>query len=258
MKHVVKKFLSKHKVGNDVVDVINSVPFNENAIAQLIQTKFENYYALLQTDDNELIQAFKYQVDDKSYFIPEPNPIVIYFEIGRHNSRQTAEWKSKVINELSQSKQNAYSIFNNFFTFYSISSISTIFLFNSIEAFINNAIPKDFKYSNQQKKSTEVYDKYQIQRYLTFEEKIKKVIPEIKQKMFHVEFSQKFESIIKLKNFRDEIMHTKAYDKSTPNIYQNLFTTSLDFNYEEVVKNVRDFINYYEPNLIEECECGKD
>jgi hypothetical protein len=123
---------------------------------------------------------------------------------------------------------------------------------------MNILIPKDFNYSRSGEKRTELYDKAQIQKYVPFEEKIKIIIPSIKNRSFQQDFSHKFSSILKLKEFRDEIIHTKALDNKAETIYQGLFTTSLNFDYKKTIYDVRDFLNYYEPGIIEECDCGKD
>lgn len=242
-----------------MIDVISSIPVNEQAIAELKRTNFEGHYAIIQTDGNELIQAFQYNKNGNTYFIPEPNPIVIYFEVGRLYIKNIAKAQQTLFDELNQKKPDAYKILNNFYAFYMYASVCATFLFNAIEAFINNLIPKHFTYSRVLDKKTEVYDKFQIQRHLQFEEKIKNVLPLIFEgKSFHKEQSHKYAHIEKLREFRDEIMHTKSYDQTSPNHYKSLFTVSLDFDYAETLSSVRDFINYYEPNLIEECDCGND
>lgn len=258
MKHVIKKFLKSHQVGDQVIEIINSTPIDINAIEELKKTNFENYHALLQTEGNEIIYGFKYNSINSTYFIPEPNPIVIYFETARFNYRQISNLKDKLFEELNLLKPNAYKTLDNFHVFFIHASISATFMFNAIEAFINGLIPKDYKYSKVLERKTEVYDVFQIQKYLQFEEKIKNVVPEIKNNSFHVQHSHKYDKIIKLKDFRDEIVHTKSYSDPKSNYYQKLYSTSLDFDYKNTLLAVRDFINYYEPNLIQECKCDND
>ncbi|MGZ5245371.1 MAG: hypothetical protein ACXWD4_15725 [Bacteroidia bacterium] len=50
-------------------------------------------------------------------------------------------------------------------------------------------------------------------------------------------------------------MHTKAIGANGSNFYKTLFTMSLDFKYNKALQAVREFINFYEPNLIEDCDC---
>jgi len=269
MKHVVKKFIRSQKVGQDVSDVISSVAYDEEKFTQLIKNDFEGYYGFIQTTENELIQAFTYKRNNKNYIIPEANPIVIYFECARRNIRYIKEADAKLFIELEKIRPenlgteeaksaNANIMLNQFYNYYSLVSVSASFLFNAIEAFMNNAIPKDFIYSKDSNRCTVSYTKYQIQKEISFEEKIKTVIPQITNKSFCQDYTQKWESIRKLKEFRDEIIHTKSYDQETPNVYIDLYTTALNFDFGTTLIHVKDYLNFYEHNLIEECGCGKD
>jgi hypothetical protein len=101
MKHSKKKFLKSSKIGDDVADVLNSAAVDENAIVEFKKKNFDGMYALIHTDGNEVIQAFKYTDSaTKTYFIPEPNPIVIYFEMGRFYFRKIDESKINLFIEL--------------------------------------------------------------------------------------------------------------------------------------------------------------
>lgn len=99
----------------------------------------------------------------------------------------------------------------------------------------------------------------QIQRTLSIQEKIEKVIPLFTKKSFHIEQSEIYKQLEKFKLFRDEIVHTKSMENMEgSNFYRSLFRNALDFDYHLTLYSVRDFINFYEPNLIEECDCGRD
>jgi len=53
-------------------------------------------------------------------------------------------------------------------------------------------------------------------------------------------------------------MHTKSDNGNPAKFYEDLYTCALNFNYTDTINHVRDFLNYYEPNFIEECNCGKE
>ena len=95
-----------------------------------------------------------------------------------------------------------------------------------------------------------------------FKEKVKKVIPQLLQfeeKNFVKGFIHKYDLIKDLKNFRDEIVHTKSFEGiGTNNFYERLYVTSLNFEYDKVLFAARDYINFHQENLIEECLCGND
>jgi hypothetical protein len=45
-------------------------------------------------------------------------------------------------------------------------------------------------------------------------------------------------------------------ENNIPNYYESLYVNSLNFNYDEALYAARDFVNYYQENLLEECPCG--
>jgi hypothetical protein len=59
-----------------------------------------------------------------------------------------------------------------------------------------------------------------------------------------------------LKEFRDQIIHTKPDDN--PLMYDSLIKMSLNFKYDETLEAVATFMNYYRPDYIVECNCGLD
>lgn len=260
MKHLVKKYIKATKVGEDVVDVLNNTPIDEKALSDISDNNMEGYYAMALTEDNHIVQFFKYVSGDNVYMIPEPDPIIIYFDTARHFHKTISKRRTDLFSKLSSPGNNFIAVNGDFYWYFSTVCNYVIFLFLSIEAFINKTIPKGFEYRKRiQDKKTEVYDRYQIQRNIEFLEKIKTVLPQATYKNFVQEFSHKYELLKKLKEFRDEIVHTKSFEgKSSPNFYEELYVTSLEFEYDKTLIAAKDFINYYQTDLIEECNCGND
>lgn len=258
MKHLVRKNIMSTKVGSNVVEIIKKASIDEKKIDDISNLKMDNKYALALTEDNLIIQTFKYVNNEKVFFIQEPNPIVIYFDTARHFHKTIYKDKSELFKNLTILGNNVNAVNGNFYLYFSNICSYTIFLFLSIEAFINKTIPNDYEYKKKiQNKKTELYDNYQIQRGIDFLEKIKIVLPDAVGKNFVQKFSHKYDLIKNLKDFRDEIVHTKSFEgKESPNFYKDLFVKSLDFEHDKTMLAVRDFINFYEPNLIEECQCG--
>ncbi len=260
MKHLVKKYIRSTKVGEDVVDVIKNAPIDEKAIAEISDAKMEGYYSFGITGDNEFVQTFKYVEGEKVFLMPEPDPIVIYFDTARHFHKTIQDRRKKLFEKLAMPGHNFYAVNGDFYWYYSTVCNYIVFLFLSIEAFINKIIPNDFEYRKEiQNKKTELYDKYQIQRHIEFLEKIKYVVPQITNKNFVQSFSHKYDLLKNLKEFRDEIVHTKSFEgTNNPNFYEELFNRSLSFDFDKTLYAAKDFINFYQENLIEECPCGKD
>ena len=258
MKHLVKKYVNSGKLESDTVEAIKNAPIDEKVLAEIAKDKMKDHFALAVTEDNQIYQTFKYQNGNDVYLIPEPDPIIIYFDTSLHFLKEVAERRNQLL-----SKMNIHGDFmavnGDFYWYFASVSSHIIFLFLAIEAFINRAVPDDFEYRRPiQKKKTELYVGIQIQRSIEFLEKIKEVLPQATNKNFVSEFSHKYESIQQLKKFRDDIVHTKSFSGTSPNFYEDLFVKSLDFEFDKTLYAVRDFINYHRPNLIEECDCGND
>ena len=260
MKHLVKKYIRLFKVGQDVVDVLNNAPVDESKLSEFEQTKMDGYIGIVQTENNEIIQTFKYVHNDHVYLIPEPDPIVIYFDTARASHKEIKERREKLFKELSHFGQNIHASNEHFYWYYSTVCSSVIFLFLAVEAFVNKIVKPEFEYRKPiGDKKVELYDKYQMQRQIDFLEKIKIVLPLATGKNFVVEHAHKYEQIKKLKLFRDEIVHTKSLEgEKVPNFYEDLYVLSLDFDFDKTLLYVRDFINFHQAGLIEECNCGKD
>jgi hypothetical protein len=144
-----------------------------------------------------------------------------------------------------------------FYDFFGISSSFVVLLMTALEAFVNQKIPADYKYQKiEANKFTKVYDNEQIQRWISLDEKIQEILNKITNQSFTKHFPNKQIFIDNLKDLRDSIIHTKsglAFEN-----YTELFKKTLNFKYNDAIEAVRDFINYYEPNLIEQCSCGGD
>jgi hypothetical protein len=166
-------------------------------------------------------------------------------------------YQSRKLFEEAKKSLDPHESLEVFHAYFMHSSGFILNLFIAIEAFSNHLIPEEYKYVKPTRTCTEMYNKEEILRNISFDEKIKKVIPEIKNQSFHEKHGHLFDHLLKLKEFRDEIMHTKPSNGKSFK-YQGLFVRALDFNYHSTIYAARDFINFYEPNLIEECGCGQD
>lgn len=257
MKHIKKKVSESQKLADDVYEYLLNVETSPQDIQELKAGKFDTYNAHAITDTKEWIQCFKYRSNNILLRIPEPNPILIYFSTAQSLLKQLENEKSMALKIIASNNDVGQGL-THFWNFYSSASSFITSLFNSLEAFINLQIPNDFKYHRVTNKSTEVFDKEQIQRYLSFSDKVKRVLPQAKNKSFHRHFAHKFEIIVQLEEFRNDIVHTKADVKSMTTYYENLFVKALDYNYLLAIETVRDYINYYHPDLIEPCDCGRD
>jgi len=150
------------------------------------------------------------------------------------------------------------SVTNELYSFFGNSFGFATMLFAAIEAYINKTIPRDYEFKDEKPNKTEIFNKEQIERYLSFDIKIRNVLKEITKKDFTAAHPQKNQHIVNLKEFRDSIIHPKT-NKGGATPYDYLYKRALNFKYGETIEAVKLWLNYYEGSgYVEDCDCGKD
>jgi hypothetical protein len=181
----------------------------------------------------------------------------VYFHLAYVNYRLIDEKKKAILRPLLNPVMGEPMI-NEWYEYFGLTSGFVIFLFTTLEAFINRCIPSDYEYKRADQKKTEIFSKHQIEEYIPFTEKIKVVLPAIKGKNFYADHPLTAQHITNLKEFRDSIIHTKTSKGGST--YDYLFKKALNFKYEEAINAVAAFCNYYQSGgkYIVECDCGAD
>ena len=257
MKHIKKRFLlesdsEKIDFDNSGYEVIDIKPDLPNKI---LSTK-KNHLALVQTDRGKIYGGFVHNINGKNLIFPIPDPTLIYFNNAQQQVRLINELKKRLIDKVDYTKSLNEPALNEIYHYYGTTSGFVIFLFTSIESFINQQIPDDFIYRNEVNRKTELYNRNQIQEFLDFDTKLKKVLKQATGKDFFNKPTSTNQLIFNLKAFRDDIIHTKA--ENNPFKYDRLIKTSLNFKYEKTLDAVAAFMNFYKTDYIIECDCGKD
>lgn len=253
MKHIKRKFLLTKNVEKDGYDYLVNEAKKPQTKVKISSDKWTPHVL---TDKMEFIQAFFFNLNGSKVVIPEPNPIVIYFSNAQGFLSAINNERDKLFLELKKSDYNIGEILNHMFGFYGCVVNFSSSLFDSIEAFVNSKIPKDFTYPNPIRRK-KIMDKYKIIRYMSLDDKTKLILPEIyKGENFATQNGHLYDSIKKLKKLRDNITHAKSDFDYDVNYYEKLFTQALNFDYHNAINAARDFINFYEKNLIEPCDCG--
>jgi hypothetical protein len=120
---------------------------------------------------------------------------------------------------------------------------SIVFAYTALESFANEEIPDDFTYAIEKSKCTEVYDKTQIERFLTLEVKIGIILPII----FGVSTpkgNKIWENYLALESLRHSIIHMKKLDRdhfgdSSRSVWSKLISTQVP-NSAVVSKSIMD------------------
>lgn len=204
---------------------------------------------------NKIIEGFHISKNGKHYCIPEPDPVLIYFHTAYSNWKVIREKEQALLEQLSGNIINE-SVSTQIYAHFGVCMGFATSLLTSIEAFINGFIPNDFVYREKQSKRTIEYDKNQI-TWINFEDKWTKVLEQCVGKSFSKSKPTAWQHLTNLRDFRNMIVHTKM-DQSGMTPYDYLFKKSFSFKYEEALHAARDFINFYRPGYIVECDCGGD
>lgn len=256
-KHILKKF-SNQVTMDTPLDQANPDVFElddpEVDFKDLLKKRKKDLLMIQTTESLTYLTAIL-NIDGTHIPIPLPDPTLVYFDAAYNFLCQIPERRKKLLDAL-QLKNNQLKepAINEIYHYYSTTCGFTIFLFTAIESFINQQIPEDYKFSNVTNRRTEIYNKTQIQESIDFKTKLTKVLPDITGKNFFLKSTLENEFILKLKDFRDNIIHTKKVGKKIP--YDSLLETALKFKYQKALDSVATFMNFYKKDYLTECPCS--
>ncbi len=259
MKHIKKSFLKQTELGDIKIDdsQFETIDLKQEFNLQTLK-KYRNKTLTLQTEHNVLIEGFLHNVDGKCVLFPIPDPTLIYFHSAQINLKHINPAKQKMIEKLS-TKMSEGGI-NEVFNFYSYTSSFVIFLFTAIESFINQQIPDNYIHTvvTESKRGKTIVEstKIQIQESFDFKTKLTIVLPKATGKDYFKHTTSNTTHIYNLKEFRDGIIHTK--DTNTIIKYDFFVQKALSFKYLDTLLAVANFMNFYKPDYIIECNCGID
>lgn len=259
MKHIKKKFRFEKQLNNDEFSEFEKNHLTYSVDAEINVKPDRSQKVFLMTENRFIIESFFMNFNGNKIYIPEPDPTLIYFNNAYFYYRDI-EKQRKELNKYFATVKNKHisdELKHKLYNYYGVACGCIIFLFLCIESMINRIIPENFTYIVEGKSKTEIYNIDQIQRYLSFDDKYLKILPLVIHKNFEKQYPLKHQLILKLKDFRDSIIHTKTQTKEyTP--YAHIFKNSFNFKYEDAMNVVKDFVNFLQPDFIEDCQCGQD
>lgn len=257
MKHIRKRFFFEREASNFKPDPakFEEIEINKGSNKDSLKNK-NGSYTILQTDKNILIGGIVHNVNGKNYAFPVPDPTLVYFNYAQNSIRVIENCRKDLLMKIDFTTKLSEPAINEIYAYFSVTSGFVIFLFTSIESFINSLVPEDYEFIRKLASKTEVFDQTQIQEYLDFKTKITEVLTDITKKDFFEIQTKSNQMIWSLKQFRDSIIHTKQ--DPTQSSYFELVKLTLDFKYNTALESVGEFMNFYKPGYIMECDCGSD
>lgn len=254
MKHIKKKYQFQIEGVDKIKEVGEPVSANDGNLIK--KAKEKDLYVT--TEKDFVIKAFPFKHSKGIAVIPIPDLTLVYYDSAYNQNRERKDVETKLLNKLtSKNDKFGEDATNEIYHYYGNASGCIIFLFTSLESFINHILPDDKSYSLETDKNTAHYNKKQIQRHIAFDDKLKKVLPQLLDGAnFFTHQTTHTQHITNLKKLRDELIHTKS-DISFGN-QEELIKRLLQFKYDETFIAVAKFMNFYKPNYVVDCDCELD
>lgn len=230
------------------------VPDESKKIAkQYMQSKTltDDYDIMLMYED-KVIYGFDYLHSGTKKLIVELNPVTVFYSNSVMSFGSLNHYKNLLLANSSNvadiGKPGEKTNFTHSAMYFQLAINCIINLQATLESFANRIIPEDYHYLNKLGNP--------VKRTVTY--KLNTVIPIIKEINFQQRKHRKYNiSIDNLIQLRNDIIHLKPTQK-TNTAYKLVYRDLLNFDYQKAILSVKTFINFYEPNLIEECACGND
>lgn len=218
-------------------------------ISDLNFKKEPNQTAILFTEGGDAVISYPVNIDGENHIVLEPDMTTLFFSMAQGTVSDLILYKDELLkktNVASILNANIEDIKNSTFPFLALTSSFVIFLFSSIECFINSTLDKKFSITKGEGKVDD-YDR--ILRHYKFYDKINKALNTQLSLDFKGLHLNEWKIIEEIKEFRDELIHLKP-QQNTPIDYPQIINKSLNINYEECLKSVKLFINYYKPESL--------
>lgn len=197
--------------------------------------------------EDSVMFGYDYLYNGKKVIIPEINPSTIFYSNALMSYGMLDHYKEILLSKTSEAGKTGDIVnLNHFGTFFQLAANCIVNLQATVESFLNSKIIGNYEF----------LDKSGKPRRATITDKMDIGIQVVTSKNF--ENQDEYTLITDLIKLRNNIIHLKPEQKTTNTKYKISFRKTLDFKYYETIVAVRNYVNFYEPNLIEECQCGKD
>lgn len=202
--------------------------------------------------EDKVIYGFDYIHNETKKLVVELNPVTVFYSNSVMSFGALNHYKNVLLanstNVADINKPGENINFTHSAMYFQLAINCIINLQATLESFANRIIPENYSYLNKFGNP--------VQRTVTY--KLNTVVPTIKKIDFQQRKHRKYNiSIDKLIQLRNDIIHLKP-TQQTNTAYKRVYRDLLNFDFPKAILSVKTFINFYEPNLIEECTCGND
>jgi hypothetical protein len=253
-KHIKLKPTKKKNINFDLQKLNNGIEIPEKSL-KLIR-EYTNSKKLSDAHDKDLMLLFEDSIifgfdflhDEKKILIPEINPTTIFYSNAVMSHKKLIFFRNQLFENSPTTRDFSKPINPNIFgEFFQLASNCLINMQSALESFSNRQIPESYEFNDV---DGNVFKP-------SIFHKLDSALPKVHNKRFKSSFKKDNIMIRNLIELRNEIVHLRPIEKDTNTQYKITYRKLLKFNFTKAIKSVRNLINFYEPNLIEECECGR-
>lgn len=180
---------------------------------------------------------------EKLMYLP-PNPIAIQLSIVQDSIKKAKEINANSIFQYNKNKllkEKVYEHSNIIYDHITLIQQAIVFGYTALETFANLSIPDHFEYSTvNNKKVTEVYNKDNIERWISLNDKLSKILVEV-YKTDNITKKQLWSDFLQLERYRHEIIHQKSVEHVS--FYRKYFKNNI-YKFLSVPENIIKF--FYE------------
>ena len=198
--------------------------------------------------EDTVVFGFDYFHAEKRRLVIEINPFTIFFANSIMSFGMLNKYKKVLLSqspEVGDLESEPINLSHSGM-FFQLAINCIINLQATLESLANRSIPETYHFLDKTGNP--------VDRNVTF--KLFNALPNVKKIDFKKKSNRKHNiAIDKLIQIRNNIIHLKP-DSKTNTGYKGIYRELLDFDYIKNVMAVKTFVNFYEPNLIEECLCG--
>lgn len=260
MKHIARHFLNQYTEDQwkEIEKKHSFEQFSRGEDSQKLNKKkiTKQTVAFMKTVSDHYVKGFPHKVNGHTYTFPEPDPTLIYFSNAQQFRRNIDTYRNNLLPKLNMSNKAIQDFTHDYYHYFGAVCGTVIFLFTSLESFMNSLIKDTDNYVRRLPAKTEIFNFTQIQENISFGEKIKDVIPQLTSKDYYKAHPKKAQAISNLKEFRDQIIHTKSTSAVVQHDY--VIKRSFTFQYDETIEIIADYMNFHKADYIKECGCNAD
>lgn len=228
--------------------------FDENSL-ELLDMRFSPPKILIPNDikDYKFLSRNIEEVEIKNNKVKfiTPSMVALQINIANEALRKIKTSNKRIQNIYSEQDFNNDSMGESLvehtleiYSFIEHAQQAIIFSFTALETFINLSIPSDFIWKKVTARKTEVYNKEQIERYITWKEKINLVVTDIYQ-MPQIKQMGFWSDLIELLDVRNSLIHIKSSDDT------RVLTEILNKDIFKICFSSQEYINYISENVVE-------